>query len=77
MQKSSNYPTDASIQEAMRLAQSQTGQKLLAKLQEAEPDTLQSVMAQAESGDMEQLKKSMSQLLSNPDIQALLKQLGG
>ena len=77
MQKNPDFRQDPAFQEAMRLAQSETGQRLLEMLQQTKQAELDQVVASSQSGDMEQVRKAMSNLLSNPDVQALLKQLGG
>ena len=66
-----------SMQEAMRLAQSDAGKQLLSLLQNTQADQLQAAMDQAAAGDYEQVKKTMSSLLASPEAQALVKKLGG
>lgn len=66
---------DISMEEAMRLARSDTGQQLFRLLQTQDPTTLDRAMAQAASGDQAQVKQTLSQLLSSPQVRALLEQL--
>lgn len=66
-----------SMQEVMRLAQSDTGQQLLALLKRENGAALQQAMDQAATGDYAQVQKTMSSLLTSPEAQALLRQLGG
>lgn len=66
-----------SMQEAMRLAQSDAGKQLLALLKKENGAALQQAMDQASTGDYEQVKKTMTSLLASPEAQALLRQLGG
>ena len=66
-----------SMQEVMRLAQSDTGQQLLALLKRENGAALQQAMEQAAAGDYAQVQKTMSSLLTSPEAQALLRQLGG
>ena len=73
MQKNSE---DFSVQEALRLAKSPAGQQLLAMLRQTDGDALQQVMQQAAAGDYTQAKTTISQLLSTPEAQKLLEQLG-
>lgn len=68
---------DFSMSDAMRLAKSPAGQQLFAALQAQNGDALQQAMDQAAAGDYEQVKKTMSALLQDPKMQALLRQLGG
>lgn len=72
MRKNSN---DFSMQEAMRLAQSKTGQQLMAALRAQNTDAVSQAMEQAAAGDLEKARQSMSSLLASPQIQALLEQL--
>ena len=74
MQKNSQ---NFSMQEAMRLANSDAGQKLLAILKDSDSTMLQQAMDQASAGNYENMQKSLSSLLSSPQVQALLKELGG
>lgn len=64
-----------SMADAKRLAQTEPGQKLLTLLQSQNPQQLQTAMQQASSGDLEQLKKTLSTFMSSPEAQILLKQL--
>lgn len=63
--------------EAMRLAQSPAGQQLLAFLRQADSDALNKAGSAAASGDYGAAMSSLRQLLSNPEAQKLLTQLGG
>lgn len=65
------------MQEALRLAKSPAGQQLLALLQNSGGPQLQQAAKHAASGDYTQAQQAISGLLENPEIQALLKQLGG
>lgn len=73
MQKNSD---NFSIQDAMRLAQSETGQRLFAMLKEQNGGAVDHAMAQAAAGDYDQVKQTLSTLLSSPQIRAMLEQLG-
>lgn len=74
MQKNSG---EFSMQDAMRLAKSPVGEQLLAMLQKKDPNVLNQAMQQANEGNYEQVKDTMSALLHDEEIQNLLKQLGG
>lgn len=67
---------DFSIREALRLAQSDTGQQLLGLLQAKNSGALQQAMDQAAAGDYQTMMGTMSALLSDPQAKALLEQLG-
>ena len=66
-----------SMQEAMRLMNSEAGQRLLAVLQNSGDPGLQTAMEQAAKGDMSQAKKALGNIASSPEVQALLRQMGG
>ena len=68
---------DFSMQEAMRLAKSSAGQQLINYLQNADGETMKKAMDEAASGNFGQAKQTMSTLLSSPEVQKLIKQLGG
>lgn len=75
MENQANSPLNMS--ELLRLAQSPAGRQLMALLQQNGGDELQTAMAKAASGDYSMAKQALSGLLSSPEAQALLKQLGG
>lgn len=66
-----------SMEEAMKLAASPQGQALLAMLQQQHGTALESAMAQAQAGNYEQIKQTLSGFLDTPAGKALLKQLRG
>ena len=74
MQKNSQ---NFSMQEAMRLANSDAGQKLLALLKQSDSNQLQQAMAQASAGNYENVQQVLRSLLENSEVQTLLKELGG
>ena len=74
MQKNSQ---DFSIQDAMRLAKSDAGQRLLAILKQSDSAQLQQAMAQATAGNYDSAQKTLSSLLASQEVKDLLKELGG
>ncbi len=74
MQKNSQ---NFSMQDAMRLANSEAGQRLLAILKQSDNGQLQQAMAQAEAGNYATVQQALRSLLENNEVQALLKELGG
>ena len=68
---------DFSIQEAMRMAKSPAGQRLMELLRSSDAPELRQAMDQASAGDYVQAKKTLSGLLASPEVQALLKQMQG
>ena len=68
---------DFSMDEVMRLAKSPAGKQLIAMLQQQNNGQLQQAMTQANSGDYANASKTVSDMLSSPEAQKLLKELGG
>ena len=66
-----------SMQEALRLANSDAGQRLLALLKRSDSAGLQQAMDQAAAGDYASIQKTLTPLLQSPEVQALLKELEG
>jgi len=77
MQKNSDGFHNFSLQEAMRLAQSDAGQRLIALLQATQGDALRTAMDQASSGDYTNAQKTMQSLLADDRARELLRQLKG
>lgn len=68
---------DFSIEEVMRLAKSPAGQQLLAMLQQGDSAKLEQAVQQAKTGDYSQAGQTLNGLLSSPEAQKLMKELGG
>lgn len=66
-----------SMQDAMKLAQSDAGKRLFALLQQQNAQQLQDAMDDAAAGNYEQVKNSMASMLASPEIRELLKKIGG
>lgn len=77
MQKKRDDFSDLSIQQAMKLAQSDTGQELLALLRDTHGEKLQQAMDQAAAGDYSKVKESLQALMSSPEARELLDKLRG
>lgn len=63
------------MQDAIRAAQSEAGQQLLALLQQSDPQTLRKAMAHAAAGDLMQAKEALETLMSSPEAKKLAKKL--
>ena len=68
---------DFSMEEVMRLAKSPAGQQLMAMLQQKDSGQLQRAVSQAKTGDYAQASRTLKDMLSTPEAQKLLKELGG
>jgi len=64
-----------SMQEAMRLAQSDAGQQLLQLLRSNHSDAARSALEKAQDGDLAQAKQALQAFLSDPQAQELLRKL--
>ena len=77
MDKTPEFPQGISMQEAMRLAATPAGQQLIRLLQQQGGANFNSAMADAARGNYDDAKKALASAMASPEIQALLKQLGG
>ena len=75
MEKKPDGFDPSSVQQAMKLAQSDTGRQLFTLLQNTHGAQLQSAMDSAAKGDYRQAMLAMQQLMSSPQAQELLKRL--
>lgn len=66
---------ELSMQEAMRLAGTDTGRALIAMFQQEHGDQVQTVMDSMRSGNMEQAKQALAAFMADPRTQAMLKQM--
>ena len=66
-----------SMQDIMRLAGTPAGQQLLNHLQKKNSRQLQMAIAHAVSGNIDQAKALLSEMMTDPEAQKLLRQLGG
>lgn len=73
MQKNSQ---NFSMEDALRLANSDAGKQLLAMLKRSQGATLQQALQQAASGDLESVRFTLSGVLTDPELRELLKELG-
>ena len=65
------------IAQVLALLRSPAGQQLLEYLNKNGGSIAQSAAAQASAGDLSGAQKTISPLLDDPKLQALLRQLGG
>ena len=68
---------DFSMKEAQRLAQSKEGQQLMQLLQQKDAGQLQKAMEAASAGNYKEAGTLLNSLLSSPEAQKLMRQLGG
>lgn len=66
-----------SMEQAARLASTPEGQQIMDLIRSQQGANLNSAIAKANAGDYAELQKSVQQLLSTAQAQALLKKLGG
>ena len=68
---------DFSMEEMMRLAKSPAGQQLMAMLKQQDNEKLEQAAAQAKAGNYAQAGQTLKAMLSSPEAQKLMKELGG
>lgn len=66
---------DISMEEAFRLANSETGQQLFRLLQSQDATAVDRAMAQAAAGDPAAAKQALSGLLTSPEVLAMLERI--
>ena len=64
------------MKEAMKLANSDAGRQLYELLKRTQGQQLQSAMDQAASGNYEEVKRTLSSLLADPEARKLLSKIG-
>ena len=77
MDQKSQLPQGITREEIMRIANSPAGQQLVRLLQQRGGDQLQNAVDKASRGNFEDAKNTLSDMLNTPEIQAMLRQLGG
>jgi len=64
------------IQEALRIANSPTGQQLIRHLQQNSSEDLKQAITYSANGDYTKAKQLVAQLAKSPELQTYMKQLG-
>lgn len=77
MQERPNIPQGLPLEEIMKLAATAEGQALLAQLQQQHGKTMETAIVQAQAGDFTKVKQTMTDFLSSPAGQKLMKQMRG
>ncbi len=77
MDRNADKKPNISMEDAIKLAESDAGKQLIALLQKSNSESVRSAMDQAAAGDYGKAKQTLSSILSSPEVRALLKQLGG
>ena len=77
MDNKSKQPEGFSVDDAKKLAQSQAGQKLYSALQQSHGTQLQNAMDQVSSGNLQEAKNALTEILNTPEFKAFLQQMGG
>ena len=72
-----DLPQGLSMEKLKELSASPMGQALLSQLQNQQSKELEDAVKQAQTGDFEQVKRSVSDFLRTPAGQELMKQLRG
>ena len=64
------------MKESMKLANSDSGRQLYELLKRTQGQQLQSAMDQTASGNYEEVKRTLSSLLADPEARKLLSKMG-
>ena len=76
MEQNFKHPNQPTMEELLRLAATPAGNQLIALMKQKGGSDLQIAMKQAAAGDYAQAKRTMESVLSDPQAQKLLKELG-
>lgn len=70
-----DYPRGLPMEEVMKLARTPEGQAILSRLQNQHSRELENAVIQAQAGDFEQVKRTITDFLNSPAGKELMKQL--
>lgn len=70
-------PQNFSMDDAKKIASTPAGKQLISMIKQADKQCLQSALEDAKSGNYESMRQKLEPLLASPEIQELLRQLGG
>lgn len=70
-------PQNFSMDDAKKIASTPAGKQLISMIKQADKQGLQSALEDAKSGNYESMRQKLEPLLASPEIQELLRQLGG
>ena len=76
MENRTELPGGIPMQEILRMAASPAGQQLIAMMRSQGGSELQQAMSNAAAGDYTQAKRAIEKLMTDPQAQKLLKELG-
>ena len=76
MDNKTDLPGGIPMQEVLRLAASPAGQQLIAMMRQQSGSDFQKAMNNAAAGDYTQAKQAIEKMMSNPQAQKLLRELG-
>ena len=70
-------PKNSPIDEAMAFAKTPAGKQLISLLQNTNTININQAMDDASNGNYDKAKSALEPLLASPEVQALLRQMGG
>lgn len=68
---------DFSMEDVMRLAKSPAGQQLMQMLQKGDSAAVEQAISAAKAGNYAKASQALSAMLSSPEAQKLMEELGG
>ncbi len=72
-----NSSTPPSMQDIMRLAQTQEGQQLIETLKQQNNPLLQELISSASQGNFMRARVILNALMEDPQVQSILNRMGG
>ena len=76
MEKHYGGDSALNMQEIMKITSTPAGQQLIAALQRQGGSNLQAALQKASTGDYSDARNALGALMDNPEIKALMQQLG-
>ena len=76
MDNKTDLPGGIPMQEVLRLAASPAGQQLIAMMRQQSGSDFQKAMSNAAAGDYTEAKRAIEKMMTDPQAQKLLKELG-
>lgn len=77
MDNRSNSGSDPNLQQIMQLAASPAGRQLLEAVKQQAPDLFQQAISSMSKGDMKHTKATIQQLIQDPRISNMMRDLEG
>ncbi len=77
MAKNAAQPQGFSLEQARKVAQSESGKQLFSALQQSHSEQIRNAMEQASAGDYDSVRKTLAEMLNDPKVKELMQKMGG